>query len=104
MSVAHPRISIDPQYRFGKARIAGTRICVADILGWIAAGESWNVIKEDYLLTDEDIRAALLFAGDVLSYRPLQAEYARRMGSRPYGDPFLDGDGERTHRMSAARV
>lgn len=99
MTVAYPRISINPQYRFGKARIAGTRICVEDILGWLAAGESWDVVKEDYLLTDEDIRAALLVAGDVLTYRPLEAEYARRLGRRPYGDPFLDGDADGDRRL-----
>jgi uncharacterized protein (DUF433 family) len=54
-------ITIDPEIRFGKPCIKGTRITVADVLGWLASGMSHQEIIEDYPpLTEEDIRAALL--------------------------------------------
>ena len=57
------RIVIDPHRRFGAPTVRGTRISVADVLGWLAEGTSSGVIVDDYPeLTDEDIRACLLFA------------------------------------------
>jgi uncharacterized protein (DUF433 family) len=56
-------ISIDPQIRFGKPCIKGTRIAVMDILQWLAAGMSHTEILEDYpLLKEESILSALAFA------------------------------------------
>jgi uncharacterized protein (DUF433 family) len=56
-------ITIDPGIRFGKPCIKGTRITVADILLWLAGGMTFQDITSDYPpLTDDDIRAALLFA------------------------------------------
>jgi len=56
-------ISIDPDIRFGKPCIAGTRIAVQDILEWLAAGMSNEEILEDFPeLNIEKIRAALAFA------------------------------------------
>jgi uncharacterized protein (DUF433 family) len=56
-------ISIDPQIRFGKPCIKGTRIAVHDILIWLASGMSQEAILEDFpQLTKEDILAALAFA------------------------------------------
>jgi uncharacterized protein (DUF433 family) len=41
------------------------RITVYDILGWLAAGMSFDEIIREYPeLTQEDIRAALAFAAD----------------------------------------
>jgi uncharacterized protein (DUF433 family) len=58
-------ISIDPEIRFGKPCIKGTRISIADILGWLAAGMSHHEILEDYPSLKEDhIKAALTFAAD----------------------------------------
>lgn len=51
--------------RGGRPCIRGTRIAVADILGWLAAGMSHAEILSDYPeLTEEDIRAALAYAAD----------------------------------------
>ncbi|MBU6343634.1 MAG: DUF433 domain-containing protein [Bacteroidetes bacterium] len=59
-------IALDPEIRFGKPCVIGTRISVQDILGWLAAGMSFQEIIEDYPeLNMEKIRAALAFA----SYR-----------------------------------
>lgn len=49
--------------RGGRVCVRGTRIAVADILGWFAAGLTENDILEDFPdLSRNDIRAALLFA------------------------------------------
>lgn len=62
-------ISIDPDIRFGKPCIKGTRIAVADILQWLASGMTNQEILEDYpLLKDEHIRAALTFAANREAY------------------------------------
>ena len=58
-------ISIDPEIRFGKPCIKGTRITVADILQWLASGMSHTQILEDYpSLKEEHILAALAFAAN----------------------------------------
>lgn len=43
----HPRISIDPAIRSGKATIAGTRMGVHDVLELLANGASYEEIVED---------------------------------------------------------
>jgi uncharacterized protein (DUF433 family) len=58
-------ISIDPEIRFGKPCIKGTRITVSDILGWLASGMTHEEILEDYpSLKEEHIKAALSFAAN----------------------------------------
>ena len=58
-------ISINPEIRFGKPCITGTRIAVSDILQWLASGMSNDEIMNDYpSLKEEHIRAALTFAAD----------------------------------------
>jgi uncharacterized protein (DUF433 family) len=58
-------ISIDPDVRFGKPCIKGTRITISDILGWLASGMTSQEILEDFpALREEHIRAALSFAAD----------------------------------------
>jgi len=58
-------ISVDPEIRFGKPCIRGTRISVGDILGWLASGKSYEEILNDFpLLKVEHIKAALSYAAD----------------------------------------
>ncbi|HUS02342.1 MAG TPA: DUF433 domain-containing protein [Chitinophagaceae bacterium] len=58
-------ISINPEVRFGKPCIKGTRIAIEDILQWLASGMSNSEILHDYpLLKEEHIRAALTFAAN----------------------------------------
>jgi uncharacterized protein (DUF433 family) len=58
-------ISINPEIRFGKPCITGTRIAVNDILQWLASGMSHQEILEDYpSLKDEHILASLAFAAN----------------------------------------
>lgn len=58
-------ISINPEIRFGKPCIKGTRIAVADILSWLASGMQHEEIFENFpAIKEEHIRAALAFAAD----------------------------------------
>ena len=56
-------ITINPEIRFGKPCVMGTRISVYDVLSWLASGMSFEDIVEDYPeLSIEKIRACLSFA------------------------------------------
>ncbi len=58
-------ISIDPNVRFSKPCINGSRISVYDVLGWLASGMTIDQILEDYPEVKEvEIRACLAFAAD----------------------------------------
>ena len=59
------RIVIDPEIRFGKPTIRGTRITVGDVLSYLAGGMSEADIVDDFpQLSIEDIRACLAFAAE----------------------------------------
>lgn len=59
------RITIEPGKRSGQAYIRGLRITVADLLGYLAAGMSYQDILEDFpALEAEDILAALAYAAE----------------------------------------
>ena len=59
------RISIDPNVRFGKPCVRGTRITVGDILGYLAGGMSEAELLSDFpQLTQDDIRACLTYAAE----------------------------------------
>ena len=65
-----PRITADPEIRFGKPCIRGTRICVSDILDMLAGGASRPEILDDFpSLRDEDITAALGYSAKVLEHK-----------------------------------
>lgn len=56
-------IEINPEKRFGKVIVKGTRISVADILNWLANGMTREEIIQDYPeLSKEQINACLFFA------------------------------------------
>jgi uncharacterized protein (DUF433 family) len=58
-------IVIDPQIRFGKPCIRGTRITVGDILQWLSEGIPVPEILDDYpQLQEMHIKAALAFAAN----------------------------------------
>ena len=70
------RIAIDPEIRFGKPCVRGTRIAVGDVLSYLASGMTEQQVLTDFpQLTSEDIRAYLAFA----------AERERRVLSIPAG-------------------
>jgi uncharacterized protein (DUF433 family) len=58
-------ISIEPGKRGGRPCIRHMRIAVADVLGWLAAGQTHQQILGDFPeLTEDDIRACLAYAAD----------------------------------------
>jgi len=57
-----PRIVVDPQLRFGKPVIQGTRVPVEVVLGKIAGGMSIEEVMLEYELAREDVLAALSYA------------------------------------------
>ncbi|RLD77496.1 MAG: hypothetical protein DRJ07_14595 [Bacteroidetes bacterium] len=58
-------ISINPNIRFGKPCIKNTRISIADILAWLAAGMSYEDIITDFPeIKTEHIVASLTFAAN----------------------------------------
>ena len=58
-------ITIEPGKRGGRPCIRRMRIAVADVLGWLADGQTHAQILADFPeLTEEDIRACLAFAAD----------------------------------------
>ena len=70
------RIVIEPEIRFGKPCVRGTRITVGDVLSYLASGMSEQQVLADFRqLTSDDIRACLAFA----------AERERRVMSIPAG-------------------
>ncbi|MGC2656779.1 MAG: DUF433 domain-containing protein [Bryobacteraceae bacterium] len=71
--VTSSRVVMRPGVRSGQPIIAGTRITVWDILGWLAAGATESQILEDYPdLTHDDLLAALQFAYDLKDKFPLE--------------------------------
>ena len=59
----HDRIEIDPTVCSGKPVIRGTHILVTSILSQLAAGESFDAVREGFPgLADNDIKAAIEFA------------------------------------------
>jgi uncharacterized protein (DUF433 family) len=61
------RIVIDPKVMVGKPIIRGTRLTVEYILQWLAHVDSSKEILSEYPgLTNDDIRACLLFAQKTL--------------------------------------
>ncbi len=68
------RIIIDPEIQHGKPVIRGTRIPVTRIIGGLAGGMTANEIIKEYGVSQEDIRAALIYAEELVDkdeYYPL---------------------------------
>jgi uncharacterized protein (DUF433 family) len=58
-------ISINPEIRFGKPCLSGTRISVGDVLSWLASGMTHVEIMEDFpQLTTEQILAVLAYSAE----------------------------------------
>jgi uncharacterized protein (DUF433 family) len=65
-----PGISLNPDVRFGKPCISGTRIDVATIVGLLAAGETVETVADQYQLSIDQVRAALGYAAHVAAHLP----------------------------------
>lgn len=58
-------ITINPNVRFGRPCIVGTRISVYDVLNWMANGLSVEQIIADFPeLTSEQVNVCLAYAAD----------------------------------------
>ncbi len=65
-----PGISMDPDVRFGKPCIAGTRIDVATVVGALAAGESVATVADEYALSSAQVLTALAYAAHIAAHLP----------------------------------
>jgi uncharacterized protein (DUF433 family) len=61
---------MDPDVRFGKPCLSGTRIDVATVVGALAAGESTETVANEYSLTAAQIHTALAYAAHVAAHLP----------------------------------
>ena len=59
------RIAVDPQVRFGKPYVGGTRITVGEVLGHLAGGsDEAELLVEFPQLTHEDVLACFAVAAE----------------------------------------
>ena len=65
-----PGVTMDPDVRFGKPWIAGTRIDVATVVGAVAAGETIDRVAQEYGLSEGQIRSALAYVAHVAAHLP----------------------------------
>ena len=65
-----PGISMDPDVRFGKPCLTGTRIDVATVLGNLAAGLSFEELEKELEISREQITAALRYAAHMAEHLP----------------------------------
>lgn len=68
-----PRIVVDPEVRFGKPVIRGTRVPVALVVAKLAWGMTAQEVAEEYTLSLEDVRAALGYAASLLAAEEVRA-------------------------------
>lgn len=66
VQVIADRIEVDPDRCHGKPVIAGTRVLVRAVLGALATGDSSQRVAEAYGIAEQDVRAALAFAGQLV--------------------------------------
>ncbi len=58
---------MDPSVRFGKPVIKGTRVPVELVVAKLAGGMSGSEVAEEYDIAEEDVRAALSYAANLLA-------------------------------------
>ena len=60
------RIIIDPEIQHGKPVIRGTRVPLVRIIDGLAGGMTKDQIMREYEVNEEDIKAALTFASELI--------------------------------------
>ena len=65
-----PGVSMDPNVRFGKPCLTGTRIDVATIVADLGAGEAIESVQDEYSLTREQVLTALRYAAHLAAHLP----------------------------------
>ena len=68
-----PRIAVDPNVRFGKPVIEGTRVPVDVLVGGVASGMTAEAVADAYGVAREDVLAALAYAADLISHERIRA-------------------------------
>ena len=66
-------VTADPNVAFGKPVIAGTRTPVIVVLGQLAAGVPADVIRGEYDLSEQQLRAALRYAAWLAEHEVVRA-------------------------------
>lgn len=67
-----PRIVVDPNIRFGKPVIQGTRVPVELVIAKLSGGMTAEEVAKEYEITREDILAALTYAARILALEEMQ--------------------------------
>lgn len=67
-----PRIVVDPNIRFGKPVIRGTRVPVELVIVKLSGGMTAEEVAKEYEITQEDILAALTYAARILALEEVQ--------------------------------
>ena len=73
MTEIAPRIVVDPDVRFGKPVIKGTRVPVHVLVAKVAGGMTPEDVAEEYAVTLEDVRAALAYAARLVEQQEIRA-------------------------------
>ncbi len=60
------RIVINPEIQHGKPVIRGTRVSISRIIGGLAGGMTKEEIIREYEVSEEDIKAALEYAAQLI--------------------------------------
>jgi uncharacterized protein (DUF433 family) len=68
-----PGITIDAGVRHGKPVIKGTRVPVSLVLGQLSAGVTHAELEAEFGVTEEGIKAALLYATEIVSQETIRA-------------------------------
>ena len=65
-----PGITMDPQVRFGKPCLTGTRLDAASIVAALGAGDSLEQVQEELAITREQVLTAIRYAAHVAAHLP----------------------------------
>lgn len=58
------RIVVNPEIRFGKPTVRGTRLTVGEVLGYLATMSESDLLRDFPQLQPEDIKACLAYAAE----------------------------------------
>ncbi len=68
------RIEVDPDRRFGKAVIRGTRVAVDEVVGLLASGMNKEEVAAEFDIELDDVHAALAHASRAVANERRWAE------------------------------
>ena len=68
-----PRIVVDPEVRFGRPVIQGTRVLIDVLVGKVAGGVPLDEVAEEYGVAREDVLAALCYAAKIVAGEQIRA-------------------------------